>query len=273
MTQPRSFLYVPADDPDRLAKAPGRGADALICDLEDSVAPDAKDAARRNVAAFLDDAPGCEVWVRVNADERLLSDVRGILSSNLRGIVLPKANVESVNAVAATLDEEQRSIPITPLIETAASLLNVAEIAQAPRVARLGLGEADLCAELMLSPSTDERELMSIRMQVVVASAAAGILAPNGPVSTDYTNLGVFRASSQALKRLGFGSRAAIHPAQIEIINETFMPSPDELARATRLVELFEAAGGGTFTDDEGRMVDEAVVKSARRVLERGANR
>jgi citrate lyase subunit beta/citryl-CoA lyase len=104
-------------------------------------------------------------------------------------------------------------------------------------------------------------------MQIVVASAAAGIDPPTGPVSTDFRDLDAYRAGTQALKRMGFGSRSAIHPAQVEIVNEVFTPSADELARARRLVELSDAAGGGVCVDDEGRMVDEAVVRSARHTI------
>jgi citrate lyase subunit beta/citryl-CoA lyase len=271
----RSYLYVPADRPDRLAKAPGRGADALIVDLEDGVAPADKDAARANAAAFLADASGAEVWVRVNADELQIPDVRAVVGPNLAGLVVPKlSSMLMLELLETELDALEpaaalpaRSIALAPLIESGAAVLAAPKLAHARRVARLAMGEADLCADLGVTPSAGEPELAPIRMQIVVASAAAGIDPPTGPVSTDFRDLDAYRAGTQALKRMGFGSRSAIHPAQVEIVNEVFTPSADELARARRLVELSDAAGGGVCVDDEGRMVDEAVVRSARRTI------
>lgn len=265
----RSYLYVPGDRADMLAKAPGRGADALICDLEDAVAHQAKDSARANVAGFLGDRPPVEVWVRVNSGERMRADVRALLDPAPRGFVLPKASVAEVAVLSALLDEASRAALIVPLVETAGGVLEAPSLARAPRVARLALGEADLRADLGVTPSADEREMLHVRSSLVVACAAAGIEPPNGPVSTDFRDLDAFRVSTDALRRLGFGSRSAIHPAQVEIVNDVFTPSAQEVARARRIVEVYETAGGGVCVDDDGRMVDEAVVRSARRTLAR----
>jgi len=111
-----------------------------------------------------------------------------------------------------------------------------------------------------------------LRLQLVVASAAAGIAAPVGPTSTDFRDLDALRASTRALLRLGFRGRTAIHPAQVPVINEVFSPSPEEIEAARRLVTAYEDAerqGRGVLTDDHGRMVDVAVVRSARDVLAR----
>ena len=146
-------------------------------------------------------------------------------------------------------------------------MLSAPAIARAPRVVRLAIGEADLRAELGVDPSEDERELAAIRTQIVLASAAAGIEPPIGPVSTDFTDLDAFRRSTEALRRLGFGARATIHPAQVGIVNEAFTPTAAAIAQARRLVDRYESSGGGVLLDDEGRMVDEAVVRAARRTL------
>jgi citrate lyase subunit beta/citryl-CoA lyase len=111
-----------------------------------------------------------------------------------------------------------------------------------------------------------------MRSAVVVASAAAGVESPTGPASTDFRDLERLRTDTEGLLRMGFGARSAIHPAQVPVINEVFTPGEEEVARATRLVELHDehrASGTGTFVDDEGRMVDEAVVRAARRTLSR----
>ena len=119
--------------------------------------------------------------------------------------------------------------------------------------------------------SDDEREMLMARSMLVLASAAAHIDAPTGPVSTDYRDLDALRASSVALRRMGFGGRSAIHPAQIPIINEVFTPTAAEIERATAQLAVFAEAGGGACLGPDGRMVDEAVVRSARRLLARAS--
>lgn len=279
----RSHLYVPGDRADVLAKATSRGADALIIDLEDAVAPSAKPAAREVVAAFLREQPaagtgGPELWVRVNPGPAALGDLRVVMAPALTGVCLAKTETHAdVEAVAALLDQlEERhdlapgTITVAPLLESAAAVLGVREIAAAPRVSRLQVGEADLCAELGVQLGADERELLWVRSQVVLASAAAGIEPPVGPVSTNFRDLDALRESTLSLRRMGYRSRACIHPAQIAVVNEVFTPTVEELGRARELVERYDAAiraGDGVFTDATGQMVDVAVVRAARRTV------
>lgn len=259
----RSYLYVPADRPEMLAKAAERGADALIVDLEDAVAPSRKAEARRILADFLP-CP-IETWVRVNSHPDLLSeDVAA--ADGADGILLAKAETESLSQALSLT-----SLPLTLLVETASGLLAAAELAAADRVVRLAIGEADLGAELGVTLGDDGAEMLYARSQLVVASAAARIDAPMGPVLTDFRDHDSLRRSSEALVRLGFGSRPAIHPAQVHIINESFTPTPEQVADARGLIEAFEAAlatGAGVGAAD-GVMFDEAVVRQARRVLDR----
>ena len=259
----RSYLYVPADRPEMLAKAAERGADALIVDLEDAVAPSRKPEARRILADFL---PGSmETWVRVNNHPDLLADDLAA-SAGAAGIVLAKAEPETLSQALSLT-----SLPLTPLVETAAGLLAAVELASTDGVVRLAIGEADLGAELGVTLGDDGTEMLYARSQLVVASAAAGIDAPMGPVLTDFRDHDSLRRSSEALARLGFGSRPAIHPAQVHIINESFTPTPEQVADARGLIEAFEAAlaaGAGVGATD-GVMFDEAVVRQARRVLDR----
>ena len=278
----RSHLYVPGDKPEVLAKALGRGADALLIDLEDAVAPSAKAAARQTVAAFLaaaDPEGDVELWVRVNPGQDGIDDIEAVASPALRGVVLAKAETPGdVAAASAALGGVEArftlptgSIGIVPLLESAAAVLDARAIAGAsPRVRRLQVGEADLRADIGVTLGDDERELLAVRSMVVLASAAAGIEPPVGPVSTQFTDLDALRASTQALARLGYVGRACIHPAQCLVVNEVFTPSAEEVAAARDLVARYEAAvaaGEGVFTDDRGRMVDLAVVRAAHRTL------
>ena len=290
----RSYLYVPGNRADRLTKALGLGADALIADLEDAVAPDAKDAARSGVSAFLADRRGApdgpEVLVRVNPAGQmpglLEQDLRAVVPAGARTIYLPKADLASMQRVHDVLTSIEsdlglpgNSVAVVALVESATGMLEVAELARHHRVRNLAIGESDLTADLGIELTDHEAvppAIWSLRMHLVVASAAAGIDPPTGPVDTDFRDLDALGESTTALRRAGFAARSAIHPAQVGVINEVFTPSAAEVGRAERLVELFDssvARGDGVCVDDHGRMVDEAVIRSARRVLSRRSGR
>ncbi|MEU8135086.1 HpcH/HpaI aldolase/citrate lyase family protein [Streptodolium elevatio] len=280
---PRSHLYVPGDRPEVLRRAVARAADALILDLEDSVAAAAKERARAAVAAFLAERPAPvaaepALWVRVNPGAVGRADLAAVVGPALAGVCLAKtesvAEVAEVSWLIGALESERGlqdgRIALSPLLESAAAVFAAREIAATPRVLRLQIGEADLCADIGVEPGPDERELLWVRSQVVLASAAARIDPPVGPVSTDYTDLGALRESTVALRRLGFAGRACIHPAQLATVNEVFTPTPGEVERAYAVVAGHEAAiasGNGVFVDGRGRMVDLAVVRGARRTL------
>jgi len=263
---PRSYLYVPADRPDRIAGAFGRGADALILDLEDAVAADSKQAALDYLVSWLPRAQA-PVWIRVNAGERGLADVRTLAGlPNVAGFCLPKASVAQVTAAARAL--EGSAAQLAPLLEDAAAVLDARAIAALPRVVRLQIGEADLRAQLGLRPGLDERELLAIRSQVVLVSAAAQIGPPLGPVSVNFTNLDAFAESTRALRRLGFAGRACIHPAQVAIVNAEFTATPEEAARARSVLSALAASGGAATRMPDGEMVDEATARAARQALD-----
>lgn len=282
MTRARSHLYVPGDRPLMLAGAAGRGADTLILDLEDAVAPSAKAAAREAVGAHLSAAGAAaapQLWVRVNSWPACLADLDAVVGPALRGVCLAKtrdaAEVARVAGELSRLEAERGiepgTIVVSPLLETAAAVLRAAEIAAAPRVARLQVGEADLKVDLGVETGPDERELWWVRSSVVVASAAAGIDPPVAPVSTNFADLDALRESTIGLKRMGYHGRACIHPAQVAVVNEVFTPTPAEVERARTLMARYHAAlgdGRGAFTDADGNMVDLAVVRAARRVLD-----
>jgi citrate lyase subunit beta / citryl-CoA lyase len=280
----RSTLYVPGDQPDKMVKACKSGADALILDLEDAVAASAKDTARNEVCTFVGSPPveAPRLWVRINQGELGRNDATAVITSggaNLGGLFVPKvcssADLDAlevvVSAAEATAGLVEGSIPFCALIETASGILLAAQLAQHRRVSRIAIGEADLSSELgvELTPG-DERELLFARSMLVFAASAANIDPPLGPVSTNFRDLEAYRDSTVALKKLGFVGRSAIHPAQVPVINEVFTPTEAEVAKALRLVELFDfavAEGRGVCVDDQGKMVDEAVVRAARRTL------
>jgi citrate lyase subunit beta/citryl-CoA lyase len=265
----RSYLYVPGDRPDRLEKAVSKAGDALIADLEDAVAPSRKDVALAAVLEWIPQVPaGVEVWVRIGAGPRAAQELAAIGAlPRLDGVILAKASVAAVAAAAAILPERVR---IGGLVETAAGVLELPELARQPRVSQLGFGEADLVAELGIA--RDELAVLGpLRAQLVVASAAAGINPPTAPVHLDLRDLDGLRMTTEVLKRAGFGARSAIHPDQVAVIEAVFTPTADEVARSRSVVEAWDkalAAGTGVAVDEDGRFVDEAVVRPARRVLE-----
>ena len=283
MSVARSHLYVPGDKPEVLAKALGRGADALIVDLEDAVAPASKDAARTVVAEWLSGLPAAadnpvQVWIRINSGDMGHTDVRAVLSPAVTGVVAAKTEsaeeLVALHAVLTAMEDKLElpagSIGVVPLLESANAVLNALSIAKAPRVQRLQVGEADLRADIGVELGADGRELLYVRSQVVLISAAAGIDPPVGPVDTNFRDTEALAESTRAVKRMGYVGRACIHPAQAAIVNEVFTPTADEVAAAKDLIARFDAAmaaGDGVCLDAQGRMVDEAVVRQARRTL------
>ncbi len=270
----RSALYVPGDAEDKLDRILERGADEVIIDLEDAVAPTAKDRAREIVRIWLHDLPVLDtvgVWVRVNPGPLREADVRAMAGAPaLTGFILAKSeSVDEIVDLDKLLGSLGSTAGVVPLLESARAVLRANELARAPRVHRLQVGEADLRADVGITPGPDERELLYTRSHVVMASAAAGIKPPIAPVSTNFRDLDAFRESTVELARLGFVGRACIHPGQVAVANEVFTPTNDEVEAARGLVVRFEENGSAVAVDDDGRFVDEAVIRQARLVLAR----
>lgn len=276
----RSHLYVPADNADRLAKAVDRGADALIIDLEDGVAKANKSLARKNLAVFLSGInTSTQIWVRVNSEPaELILDLEAAVHENCHGIVLAKVSsatdIENLNSLLTDLESKrglERSLEISALIESARGILNAHEIAAASRVSRLQIGEADLTAELGISGDGAESTKQFARNMVLFASAAAGINPPLAAISADFKDLAEFRRTTLQFKEWGYLGRSCIHPDQISIVNEVFTPSQLEIESAQDLINRLSATGGGVALDANGRMIDEAFAKAARRIIEMGS--
>ena len=230
----RSYLYVPAAAPEKLASALTGGADAIIVDLENAAAPSTMESARD----WLCSGPRGNIWVRVNPGEQGHLDARAVVSPALTGLCVAKTGsaneLAALGTVVASAEEAQGlplgHVAVAPVLDTAAAVLAAAEIARAPRVARLQLGEGNLRAELGVMPGPDERELLWVRSMVVLASAAAGIEAPLAAASVEVHDLDALRVSTIALRRMGFRGRACVDPAQVPVVNEVFTPGAAEPA-------------------------------------------
>ncbi len=266
----RTTLYVPGDRPDLFAKALGSGADAIILDLEDAVAEEAKPEARAKVGRWLRANPGVRAWVRVNNRPDMLDEdaamVRSLVADRVGfvGVVVPKAD-------SAACAVDFGGSPVMALIESAVGVARVYDIAAVPEVVRLGLGEADLAADMGMEPSPDGLEMWPIRTRVVVASVGEGLDAPCGPVFTDLNDDDGLASTSESLRRHGFGGRSVIHPAQVAAVNAAFTPPDEEVARARAVVAAFEeaAAAGEAVAVIDGKFIDAAVMRHARAILAR----
>ncbi len=271
---PRSYLYVSGGTPERFQKAVESGADAVIVDLEDSVIEARKGFARDAAAEFAAHFGGGdqELWIRVNPGEAGRPDLEALATlPGVTGICLPKAEMaDDIDQLNQTLAGLAADLPIEPLLESASSILQAQGIASVPGVRRLHIGEFDLAANLGFHEAPDEIGMGWARGAVVIASSAAGSEPPIGPVTTDFRDVEAFRKSTLHLKQLGFWGRACIHPSQIPVANEAFTPSVSEIEWAEDVLERLKAAGergGGATTGSDGKLVDEAVAKSARRIL------
>ncbi len=259
-----TWLFVPGDRPDRFSKAAAAEPDVVVLDLEDAVAPDAKDAARAEVAAWLGSARG-PCAVRVNADAPSLdADLHALAAAGPVLVMLPKA--EDPGAVAAVTGRLAAGSCVVALVETARGILGAAAVAAVPGVARLAFGSFDLAAELGVDPDHGPA-MATARGALVLASAAAGLPAPVDGVTGavgDERRLGDDVAQARAL---GFGGKLCIHPAQVAPVASAFRPSAEELDWAGQVL-----AGAGTngVAVVDGRMVDRPVVERARRLLAAG---
>lgn len=261
----QTLLFVPGDRPERFAKAVASGADVVVVDLEDAVAPDAKEAARAEVVRWF--AGGGAGIVRVNApDTPWFEEDVAALAPHVDVVLLPKAQDPSVvSELVARLRRERPDAGVLALVETAAGLLTAAATAAVPGVVRLAFGNFDLATELGLHPD-DRDTLRSLRTQLVVAAAAAGLPAPVDGVSGAIDDVAAIEADTRDALRGGYAAKLCIHPRQVPVVAAALAPSADEVAWAHRVVEAWESAISGAVALD-GKMIDKPVVDRARRVL------
>lgn len=279
----RSMLFAPGDRLDLITKATRSAADAVIVDLEDAVATSAKDAARANLSAWPDSA--LPFFLRVNGfgSGAMWKDLVAAVEAGVEGVILPKAGNGKVmlkacgalSSLEAAAGRPEGSIPLIPMIETAMGVLNAVEILSDCRrvqAVMFGSGEqGDLVADLGVEWEPTGTGLAYARSRVLLAARAAGVPHPIDGVFMNYRDQEALRTESRLARRLGYVAKLAIHPAQLEVINEVFTPTPDEVARNRAVLEAFdraEAEGRASVAVD-GRMVDRAVARTARSVLAR----
>ena len=274
MSEPRSWLFVPADSEKKIGKALDSAADAIIFDLEDSVAPDSKTRAREILKGLGSRHSGPQWWVRINplrTDEHR-HDLEMLGIPDIYGVVLPKA--ES-GADVAELAHRTGSIPIHAIVtETAASLFGLLSYRDPKSpLAAMSWGAEDLSAALGASSKYDESGELSFTYRMARSLCLAGAVAagvqPVDGVFADFRDEAGLLAEARAAAREGFTGKLAIHPAQVEPINAAFTPSADELAHAQAIVDAFAAAPSAGVLSVNGRMVDRPHLVQARRVLAR----
>ena len=272
----RSLLFVPGDRPDRMEKALAVGADALILDLEDSVAPATKPEARKAVADFVEANSVARLWVRVNPldSSENEKDLAAILPARPDGIVLPKCEGgASVAELARRLTERGNATAQILAIgtETPAAIFGLGTYAGAKRLAGLTWGAEDLPAAIGAAASREADGSFTppyqlARSLTLFGAAAAGV-APIETVYPDFRDLDGLAAYAARPRRDGFTGMMAIHPAQVPVINAAFTPSEAELAHARAVIAAFEANPGVGALSIDGRMIDRPHLVQAQRII------
>ena len=286
----RSFLFAPGNVARRVEKALTLDADAVIVDLEDSVAIAEKAATRKAVAAALERPRRPRGYVRVNAPSSVFcfEDLNEVLHRGVEGVVLPKvesaADLHAIDWVIWNLERSrgiaEGSIDLMPQIETAAGVHRIDRVLQARslrpykgpwRVKRVAFGAADYSHELGLTVGLEETELAEVRARVVLASRAAGLEGPIDSPWFHFKEAGGFARALERSRRGGFQGRLCVHPDQIAPVNAAYLPSGEELARAERIVAAFKQAEakGEAAVQVDGEMVDYPVAYRAQALLDR----
>ena len=270
----RSRLYLPGNEPKFLVNAGIHGPDGVILDLEDSVHPSEKDAARLIVRNALRqvDFMGAERMVRINQGERGLEDLKFLVPHNVHVILIPKCEdagqVKAVDEKILAVAKQaglKADVLLMPIVESAAGALRAFEIASAsPRVVALTIGLEDYTADIGTRRTPEGRESFWARSQVVNAARAAGVQ-PIDTVFSDVRDMEGLRESVLEAKGLGFEGKGCIHPRQIDVIHEAFAPTETEIERAKRIVTAFEEAEakGLGVVSLGSKMIDPPVVKRA----------
>ncbi|SDR61674.1 HpcH/HpaI aldolase/citrate lyase family protein [Paraburkholderia tuberum] len=256
----RSYLFVPGHRPELIAKAKGKGAHAVVVDLEDAVGPDAKADARESLRGWL--KSGREIYVRINSSgtSHFEADLTLVGSPGVCGVILPKCErseeVERVRSAGASC--------VIPLVETARGFRNLEALCQTESVQRILFGTIDFQVDLGIVGDGDE--LLYFRSHIVLVSKLYGLQAPIDGVCTAIGDENRLRDETERGKRLGFGAKACIHPSQVEVVNRAFRPTADQITWAHRVLAAFSESGGGAVSVD-GQMIDVPVVLQAREIL------
>ncbi|WP_049915874.1 HpcH/HpaI aldolase/citrate lyase family protein [Natrialba taiwanensis] len=279
----RSLLFTPGDRPKMLRKAPESGADTIVFDFEDAVAPSQKDTARETVREVLSDpefVPDCEVCVRVNTSSAsIAADLEALLAHGpirLDSLLLPKVehpdDVEALVGELERFDSGDADVPVLALIETARGVLAAPDIATVPVTDALVFGAEDLSADIGATRTDDGTEVLYARERVVLAAAANDCSAID-TVFTDFGDETGLIDETEFAIQLGYDGKLAIHPAQVDPINDAFTPTAEELEWARDVLDAkrdADADGRGVFEVD-GQMIDAPLIAQAERIEARAA--
>ena len=261
----RSYLFVPGDRPERFTKALDSGADAVVIDLEDAVAPAAKERAREALRHWLTTADPARLIVRANAvgTPWHSGDVAMVGESGVPVLMLPKSDsAQQLAEVHACLPSHVR---IVALIETVAGVVAMREIAGVPSVTRLAFGTVDFCGDAGIEGLGVELDY--VRSQMVIESRYAGLAAPIDGVTLELDNVARLTEHVATARRFGFGGKLCIHPRQVDPVNRAFAPSDDERRWAARVLAACDEHPEGAFAVD-GKLVDRPVIERARRIAQ-----
>ena len=280
----RSWLFAPGDSEKKMQKAMDGSADIVLIDLEDAVAPDMKAAARPMVHDFLQANPAQRhrLWVRINPFDgpHTLADLAAVMPANPGGIMLPKvygrADVDKLDHCLSALEVangiEEGSTPVIVLVtETAEAMFHTGDYKGAPRVVALTWGAEDLADSVGASSNRNADGSYSFtyelaRSLTVLGAATAGVTAIE-TISADFRDLDALRRRAEGVRRDGFRGMLAIHPAQVEVINEAFTPTAEEVAEAQEIVDIFAANPGVGAIGWKGGMLDRPYLARAERLL------
>lgn len=278
---PLSYLFVPGNRPERFDKACASGAHAVILDLEDAVAPDAKPDARAKIGAWLQqrDQSGRRgrtpaIALRINAASTpwFVGDLELCRLPAVDVVLLPKA--EHVDGIAEVTRALPPNATVLPIIESALGIERLPSIAAAPRVARLAFGALDFRVDLGLgsdterAPDDEEHELAYFRSRIVLASKIAGLAAPVDGVTTSIDDAARIEAEARRARKFGFGAKLCIHPKQVEAVHRAFLPTAEQIDWARRVLAAVAQSGSSAIQVD-GRMVDRPVILEAEAILAR----
>jgi len=285
MEQIRSWMFVPGHRQKMIDKALGLNADAIMLDIEDGVAPNEKDAARKNIGDSLGraKAPGTPArYVRINAigHARMDADLEAVVRPGLEGLVCPKVDTaEEVRKVDAILNEKEPQnnlakgrVKLLIAVESPRGLLNAPAIAAAsPRIVGIIFGAEDFGREIGL-PTVREgeaRDLIYARSAIVIAAASAHVQAVDGVWVDLNDSQGLLDFAKQS-RQLGFSGMSCIHPSQVDAINKTFSPTGEEIDYCQKVLQAFEEAnarGDGSIAFG-GQLIDRPIIERARRTLD-----
>lgn len=280
MTIYRSMLFAPANDLRKVGKALLLNVDGTVLDLEDAVALSEKTNARNALKEALSLPRRGDVFIRVNSvqTEFILSDLLAAVTEGVKGLVVAKSEsaeeIRQVDWLIGKIEKErgltEGSMEIIPFIESANAIVNAFSIASSsPRVSRMFFGGVDYVLDIGTTFSKGGTEIFYARSQLVVASRAAGIEPPIDTVYPDFKDIEGLVADAKAVRQMGFQGKLAIHPGQIEPLNEVFTPTPEEISWAEKIVAVFdeeEAKGQAVFQVD-GKMIEYPIANRARRII------